>query len=83
MSLEANISGQQCDVGETLQLIIKVTDSKQHKNLPWPVINGDMSAFKVTKTSGTTSSSHTSIINGKFTKRNDYITQFTYNLSAR
>ncbi|MBF0432138.1 MAG: BatD family protein [Fibrobacteria bacterium] len=82
MTAEANISSQQCGVGETVQLVVKVTNQKEEKNLPWPTLHGDLSAFKIDKTSGVSTSSYTSIINGKITKRNDYVTQFTYNLKA-
>ncbi|MFC1586372.1 BatD family protein [Fibrobacterota bacterium] len=83
MQAEANISAQEVGVGETLVLTVTITEQKQIKDLPWPQIQGNLDAFTMTKNSGTSSSAQTTIVNGRISKQTNYVTQFTYNLTAK
>ncbi len=82
LQVEANISTNNASLGETIQLFVKVDVDEQVKDLPWPTVKGDLSAFTITKSTNSSSSSSTTIINGRITKRNSFITQFTYNMIA-
>jgi len=82
VSAEASISANQVGVGEPFQLTVQVTSDEKSTDLPWPFVEG-LDKFTVTKKSGTSSSSQTTIVNGKISQRNLHITNFIYTLTAK
>jgi hypothetical protein len=69
-------------VGETFQLVVTVTEQKKIKDLPWPQVKGNLDAFTIAKNSGTSSGTQTTIVNGRITKQVNYVTNFTFSLTA-
>ncbi len=82
ISAEANISATQVGVGEAFQLTVQVTADEALENLPWPVVE-NLEKFTVAKNTGTTRSSQTTIVNGRISNRNLFVTHFSYTLTAQ
>ncbi len=80
--MEGGITSNQVEVGESFQLKITVSDEKQISNLPWPDVKG-LEPFSVSKNTGTSSSSQTTIINGRVSQSKTYVTEFAYTLTAK
>ena len=68
-------------VGEAFQLTVQVTSDDRAEGLPWPQVEG-LDKFTVAKTTGSSQSSQTTIINGKISNRTFFITNFIYTLTA-
>ncbi len=83
LTAAASISATEVGVGETFQVQINVSETKKTSNLSWPKLGGDLSAFKVGKNSGVSSSSNTTIINGKITSVKKHVTQFVFLLTPK
>ena len=81
ISADASISATQVGTGEPFQLTVQVTSDEKVDNLPWPQVE-NLDKFTVTKNTGTSRSSQTSIVNGRISNRNLFITQFVYSLTA-
>jgi hypothetical protein len=81
LSADAALSATRVVTGEPFQLTVRVTTDKR-ENLPWPTVEG-LDAFTVSKTTGTSSSSQTTIINGTVSRSESYVTDFIYTLTAR
>jgi hypothetical protein len=81
LSAEASLSATQVVTGESFQLVVRVS-SDQKENLPWPAVEG-LGPFSVSKTSGTSTSSQTTVINGVVSRSENIFTEFVYTLSAR
>ena len=82
MSAEASISANQVGMGEPFQLTVQITSEEKIDNLPWPNVEG-LDKFSVKKNTGTSRSSQTTIINGRISSRNQFITNFSYTLTAQ
>ncbi|MDB5048541.1 MAG: Oxygen tolerance [Fibrobacteres bacterium] len=82
VAAEASISSTQVGTGEPFQLTIQVTSDDKSESLPWPQVDG-LEKFTVAKSTGTTQSSQTTIMNGKISNRNLYVTNFIYTLTAQ
>jgi hypothetical protein len=82
IAADASISATQVGVGEPFQLTVQVTSDEKSEALPWPQVDG-LDKFAVTKNTGTSHSSQTTIINGKISQRSLYITNFVYTLTAK
>ncbi len=82
ISAEASISAKDVGVGEPFQLSVQVTADDNAANLPWPTVEG-LDKFTVAKSTGTSRSMQTSIINGRISQRNLYITTFVFKLTAQ
>lgn len=80
---EASLSQNEVEVGETFQIIVSVRDSEKKKDLPWPDLQGDLSNFKLDKSTGASTQNRTMIINGKVTQENLTITQFVFSLTPK
>ena len=81
VSAEASLSSSSVGVGEAFQLTVQVTSDDRSEGLPWPQVEG-LDKFAVAKTTGTSQSSQTTIINGRISNRNLFITNFIYSLTA-
>jgi oxygen tolerance protein BatD len=81
VSAEASLSSSQVGTGEPFQLTVQVTSDEKTEGLPWPQVEG-LDKFTVTKNSGQSHSSQTTIINGKISNRNLYVINFVYTLTA-
>ncbi len=81
LSAEASLSANQVVTGEAFQLVVRVS-ADQKENLPWPTVEG-LEPFSVTKNSGTSTSSQTTIINGTVSRSENHFTEFVYTLTAR
>jgi hypothetical protein len=81
LSAEASLSATQVVTGESFQLVVRVAVDQKEK-LPWPTVEG-LEPFTVTKSSGTSTSSQTTIINGSVSRSENHFTEFVYTLSAR
>jgi hypothetical protein len=81
ITAEASISATQVGVGEGFQLTVQVTSDEKVDNLPWPVVD-NLDKFTMTKNTGTSRSSQTTIVNGRISNRNLFITHFSYTLTA-
>jgi len=81
LSAEASLSNTNVVTGEVFELRVRVATDKK-ENLPWPRVGG-LEAFAVTKNSGTSTSSQTTIINGVVSRSESHITDFVYALTAR
>jgi hypothetical protein len=82
ISAKANITATEVGTGEPFQINVQVVTDDKAGNLPWPEVQG-LEKFSVTKNSSTSQSSSTTIINGRVSQRNLYITTFTYSLTAK
>jgi BatD DUF11 like domain len=82
ITAEANISATQVGVGEPFQLTIQVTSDESVSDLPWPQVE-NLEKFTVAKNTGTSRSSQTTIVNGRISNRNLYVTHFAYTLTAQ
>lgn len=81
LSADASLSASNVVTGETFHLRVRVaTDTKE--NLSWPYVEG-LEPFTVKRTTGTSSSSQTTIINGVVSRSNSFITDFVFELTAR
>ncbi len=81
ISADASISATQVGTGEPFQLTVQVTSDEKLDNLPWPQVE-NLDKFTVTRNMGTSRSSQTSIVNGRISNRNLFITHFSYSLTA-
>jgi hypothetical protein len=81
LSADASLSATQVLTGEAFQLRVRVSTDQREK-LPWPTVEG-LDAFTVTKTTGTSTSSQTTIINGVVSRSENILTDFVYILTAR
>jgi hypothetical protein len=81
LSAEASLGSTRVVTGEAFQLTVRVVADKR-ENLPWPTVEG-LEPFTVSKTTGTSSSSQTTIINGTVSRSESYVTDFIYLLTAR
>jgi hypothetical protein len=81
LSADAALSATRVVTGEAFRLTVRVTSDKR-ENLPWPVVEG-LDPFTVSKTTGTSSSSQTTVINGTVSRSESYVTDFVYTLTAR
>ena len=81
VSAEASLSSSQVGTGEPFQLTVQVTSDEKADGLPWPQVEG-LEKFAVTKNSGQSHSTQTSIINGKISNRSLYVVNFVYTLTA-
>lgn len=79
---EASISQTEVGTGETFQIIVQVQSEKKQEATNWPELKGDLSAFTVEKSTGSSQSSQTTIINGKISQSSIYITQYTFSLKT-
>jgi hypothetical protein len=82
ISAEASLSSNQVGTGEPFQISVQVVSDEKVDDLPWPTVDG-LAPFSVTKNSANSHSASTTIINGKVTQRNLFITTFTYSLVAK
>lgn len=78
---DATISTNHVGTGEPFQLSVQVGVTNEDTDLPWPIVE-NLEPFTVAKGSTTAQSSETTIINGRITRRNRFITTFTYTLTA-
>src|SRR3954469_7293965 len=76
----ASLSSTQVMAGEAFQLQVQVSDDKKEE-LPWPQVQG-LERFQVAKSTSTSSTSQTTIVNGRISQSNAYITTFLYTLTA-
>ncbi len=81
ISAGANLSSNDAMVGEAITLQVQVSDD-QKEDMPWPEIGG-LDRFQVSKSTSTSSSSQTTIVNGHISQSNAYITTFVYTLTAQ
>jgi hypothetical protein len=81
VSAEASLSSSNVVTGEVFELRVRVATDKK-ENLPWPRVTG-LDAFSVTKKSGTSVSSQTTVINGVVSRSESFVTDFVYALTAR
>lgn len=82
ISAEASISSTQVGTGEPFQVNVQVVADQKIDNLPWPQLEG-LDKFSVTKNSSTSTSASTTIINGRVSQRNLFVTSFVYSLTAK
>jgi len=82
MSAEAGLTANRAGVGETFQLKVTITNDTKINNLPWPRVKG-LEPFKVNKNTTTSSSTHTTVINGKISQSQTYVTEFIYILTPK
>ncbi len=82
ITAEASISANQVSVSEPFQITVQITSEEKPENLPWPSVEG-LDKFTVTKNTGTSRSSQTTIVNGRISSRNLFITQFVFTLTAQ
>jgi hypothetical protein len=81
LSAEASLGASQVVTGEAFQLRVRVT-TDQKETLPWPTVEG-LESFTVSRASGTSTSSQTTIINGVVSRSESVVTDFVYTLTAR
>lgn len=81
LSAEASVNASRVVTGESFRLLVRVTADKREK-LPWPVVEG-LEAFSVAKSTSTSVSSQTTIINGVVNRSENFVTDFVYTLTAR
>lgn len=79
---QASINTQEAGVGEPISLTVQVQTDEKPENLPWPDIKG-LEPFTVQKSSNTSHSSSTTIVNGQVSSQTFYVVTFTYNLVAQ
>ena len=82
VSVEASISANQVGVGEAFQLTVQVVNPDKVDNLPWPQVQ-NLETFSVTKTTTSSRSAQTTIINGRISQSNQFVTNFVYTLTAK
>lgn len=79
---EASISATQVGTGEPFRLTVQVITDQKDEGLPWPQVD-NLTPFTVAKETNTSRSSQTSIVNGKVSQKNLFVTQFTFTLTAK
>ncbi len=79
---QASLSSREAGIGEPITLTVQVQTTEKPDNLPWPTVKG-LENFSVQKSSGTSNSSSTTIINGKVSSQTFYIVSFTFTLTAQ
>lgn len=79
LNATASLSSGQAGTGEAIQLTVQIATDEQAAKLPWPQIEG-LGNFTVTKNSGSSANSQTTIINGKISQSSVYVTNFIYTL---
>jgi hypothetical protein len=82
IAAQASLTSSQVGTGEPFQLIIQVTSDDKPADLPWPQVEG-LQNFTVAKSTGTSQSSQTTIVNGRVSSRTLYVVNFTYTLTAQ
>jgi hypothetical protein len=84
ITAKASVSANEVGVGEAFQITVSVSQKTgKQKDLPWPKIQGDLSAFNVNKSQGSSQSSRTTIINGKIQQSTEYVTNFTFQFTPK
>lgn len=81
LSADASLSASNVITGEAFRLRVRIATDKK-ENLPWPHVEG-LEPFAVRKSTATSSSSQTTIINGVVSRNNSFITDFIFELTAR
>ncbi len=81
ISAEASLSATRVITGEAFRLTVRVTADKR-ENLPWPTVEG-LEGFSVARSTGTSTSSQTTIVNGVVSRSESFVTDFTFTLTAR
>jgi hypothetical protein len=81
VSAEASLSASEVGVGEPFTLTVQVANDKEEE-LPWPEIAG-LDGFTVKKGSTKSTGSQTTIVNGKVTSSQYYVTTFSYTLTGK
>ena len=81
LQAEASLSTTQMATGEPFQLTVQVSTDKKEE-LPWPDVKG-LEPFTVTKNAATTSGAQTTVVNGRITRGDYFITAFTFTLTAK
>lgn len=82
INAEASISATQVGTGESFRVTVQVITDQKDENLPWPQID-NLTPFTVAKETNTSRSSQTTIVNGKVSQKNLFVTQFTFVLTAK
>jgi hypothetical protein len=82
LQAQASLSTREAGVGEPVTLTVQVQTDEKPADLPWPTIKG-LEPFTVQKTSGTSNSSSTTIINGQISSQTFYIVSYTFTLTAQ
>jgi len=82
MTAEASITATQVGTGEPFRLTVQVISDENADNLPWPQVE-NLAPFTVAKEANKSRSAQTTIVNGKVSQRNLFVTQFTYTLTAK
>jgi len=80
---EASLSHSEVEVGETFQIVVSVQSNTSAKDLPWPTLSGDLTQFKLDKSTQTSTQRRIMNVNGQVTRENIHITQFIFNLTAK
>jgi hypothetical protein len=81
VSADASLNASNVVTGEAFQLRVRVATNKK-ENLAWPYVEG-LEPFDVSKTTGTSTSSQTTVINGVVSRSESFVTDFVFTLKAR
>ncbi len=78
LSASASLSATNVVTGEAFQLRVRITTDKK-ENLSWPSVEG-LDAFAVTRSTATSTSSQTTIVNGAVSSSTSFVTDFIFSL---
>lgn len=80
VSADASLDAANVITGESFRLRVRVvTDRKE--SLPWPTVEG-LGAFSVSKSTATSTSSQTTVINGAVSRSESFVTDFVFTLAT-
>lgn len=77
---QAGISAKEVAVGEAFTVTVQVQTDEKPDKMPWPTIGG-VDAFKVEKSTNTSQSSSTTIVNGQVSRQMFYVVTYTFTLT--
>ncbi len=81
LSAAASLSASNVVTGEAFQLRVRITTDKK-ENVSWPVVEG-LEPFSVTRSTATSTSSQTTIVNGAVSNSTSFVTDFIFSLTAQ
>lgn len=81
LSAAASLSASNVVTGEAFQLRVRITTDKK-ENVSWPDVEG-LEPFSVTRSTATSSSSQTTIVNGAVSNSTSFVTDFIFSLTAQ